>query len=147
MIFSYRNDRPFDYAHIEGKVHKPEPLAQVSLQIISVRRVQFGYEIFLHLLQVLSSIDQTIKVEHLPNKFAQLQSFHADDLVSCNVVPVRICSDNSSGNLNSKGGHPFRAPAATTTCTVDVYARVYFEERAVEKKGANSRRAVFIGAT
>jgi hypothetical protein len=65
LSFSQLNCRPFDYAHIEGKVNKSAASPQVSFQIISVRRVQSGYEIFLHLLQVLSSIDQTIKVEQI----------------------------------------------------------------------------------
>ncbi|KAJ3550981.1 hypothetical protein NMY22_g84 [Coprinellus aureogranulatus] len=53
--------RPFDYAHIEGKVHRPPGSSEPIFQIISLRRVISPYEIFLHLLQALSEINETIK--------------------------------------------------------------------------------------
>ncbi|KAF5328901.1 hypothetical protein D9611_014271 [Ephemerocybe angulata] len=48
--------RPFDYAHIEGKVHRPPDASQPNIQIFSLRRLKSGDEISLHMLQILSEI-------------------------------------------------------------------------------------------
>ncbi|KAF6761724.1 hypothetical protein DFP72DRAFT_629372 [Ephemerocybe angulata] len=57
--------RPFDYAHIEGKVHRPPDASQPNIQIFSLRRLKSGDEIPLHMLQTLSEIRNSESMDNI----------------------------------------------------------------------------------